>query len=142
MDNQPKNEKEFDEKFPVTTHYKRKFDYTSSELKEFGQYSTAYVIAKMLEQSANTLSGTLLEMVAKRVNLKNSPAVQILPTQTGILVWEPKLWCSVCNNMQAMYKYGEKPVCESCLAKLQEEAKQKSQIKVEEKKEEPKKKKS
>lgn len=123
-------ENEFDLKYPTSQYLKKRFAFSEAELRELASYSGIYNMIKLMENSLNQLTINLITATAKRLNIKDSPAVQLLPTPTELIAYEPKLWCSVCNNQKATNKFEEKVVCLECGTKLEEEAKAKAETKI------------
>lgn len=137
-------EKQMDEQF-LKDYTKKVFAFNSEELKEIQPMeevtkliNTLILVGGMAQRAKDNYVGST---VMKRLGIKISPDVKMnyLLEENRIVVYEPKVWCSVCGVRKAEYENKAKQqfYCESCAEKAKQELKIAEPIQPEVKEEVP-----
>lgn len=120
---QKTQEAEFDAKFNAKDYKKSTFSFLANEARELSSYDTIAKTAQLMQADAQRLIGGVVNVALKRVAVKDSPAVQVLydAIKGTFMTWEPRQWCSVCNNAKAEFQFNDKVYCETCIVPVREQ---------------------
>lgn len=122
IEQEPSQEAEFDKNFPVKDYKKNTFSFSTPELRELQSWDATHKTAMLMQADAQKLISTVVSKALSRLNIKNSPAIQVLyDVNNGtLLTWEPRIWCSVCKNAKAEFQFQEKVFCAVCIVPVRE----------------------
>ena len=112
---------DLEKKYPVNEYAKKTFTFTPGELRELGPLDSITKMGQLAQvMISNMVAGTPL----KRVGIRNSPDVGLLYdiNKGEFYVYEPKFWCSICNNKKAEFSYNNKAYCPKCFEILKTQA--------------------
>lgn len=122
MDNQNKTEEQLlDEAYPSKDFKKTQYTFSAEEMESLKPLEDATALVKTLmalgEIAQRAKDGYVGGQVLERLGIKRSPDVKVtydMPSKK-ILVYEPRLWCSQCNEKRAEFKYQDKIFCSTCI---------------------------
>lgn len=128
MEEKVKTQEEIDdEAFPAKDFKKSTFNFSTEELTELQPLQEAVRLVQTflsLGQIAQKAADSYVSsQVLTRLGVKSSQDTKATYDieKNRILVYEPRLWCSVCNAKKAEFKYQDKIYCKDCIEKIKQE---------------------
>lgn len=121
-------EQQLDEKYSALEWKKSIFTFSEEERKILKPFEDAVnlisVLSLAMDQIISLKNNFVGNAVLTRLNVKKSQDSQFRYDfqNNKIIVYEPKFWCSVCNDRKAVYKLGttKQFYCEDCSKKEKE----------------------
>lgn len=93
------------------------YSFNAVELSRLAPWDAQIQLGHVAE---GVLTNIIRNDCLKRVGGKNSPDTGIrYDMQTGqFFIYQPRVWCSMCENRRAEFSYKEKVYCKSCVETL------------------------
>ncbi len=137
MDNKLKTQEEIDDaNFPLKDYNKKIFTFSAQELVELQPLEDATKFVQTLltlgqiaqRAKDNYVGGQVLD----RLGIKKSQDSKFNYDldNNKVIVYEPRLWCSMCDVKRAEFKYQEKIFCKDDIEKIKKEISEKVEVPI------------